>query len=415
MTPGGLPWRRAAIVGLVAALLVGTGVWWSRNTKGPRVDAWAAVHRPLTQTLLVTGRVAPPARADLGAQVQSTVVEVLVEEGDEVQEGQLLVRLADDEALARRQDAQAQVDEASARLARVQGVGRQVASEKVRQAEVRLEEAQAAFDRADLLYRTAGTAEADHDAARQALETARSQLVAARLEAAATDSAGADTRAAAAALARAQAALALARAGVERTQLRAPSAGRVLQRSVEVGQVVRPGDMLVQFAGEGDLEVRIAPDELHLGALRVGLPAMVATEAFPDRPLQAEVIHIAPQVDPRRGTIEVRLGLVDEIDDLPLRPDMSATVEVVLGQKEQALVLPTWLVRDLGTSEPWVLVDDEGTATRRSVRLGLRGTDAVEVLDGIGQDAAVIAPDADAAPGEPVRTRPAQPSVPVEG
>jgi len=181
-----------------------------------------------------------------------------------------------------------------------------------------------------------------------------------------------------------------------------------------VGQVVRPGDALVRFAGEGALEVRIAPDELHLGALRLGLPAMVAVEAFPERPLQATVAHIAPSVDPTRGTVEVLLALADEVD-LPLRPDMSATVEVELGQHDDALVLPTWLVRDLGTTEPWVLVVDGDVAVRRPVQVGLRGTDAVEITDGLDPEVSVLPPEADATPGDPVRPRSPQPALPADG
>ena len=195
--------RHAAVAAVALAVLGGAVAWWGQSTQGPRVDAFVAVRRPITQTLLVTGRMAPPARVELGAQVQSTVVEVPVEEGDVVEAGQLLVRLADDDAQARLREATALVDEAAARLARLQGVGRQMASERVRQAELQLEQAEDAFARADLLHRTAGTPEAEHERARKAVETARSQLVAAQLEAAATGRSGADTRTAAAGLARA--------------------------------------------------------------------------------------------------------------------------------------------------------------------------------------------------------------------
>ncbi len=396
----------------VATIALGSAALWGRETQGPRVDAYVAVERPIQQTLLLTGRVAPPARVDLGAQVQSTVVEVFVEAGAEVEAGDLLVRLADDEAQARLLDAEAQVAEATARLQRVRGVGRKVASERVAQAQQRAELAESDFERVDFLHRSGNATEAAHDAARQARDTARSELVAAELEAAATAPSGSDTAAAAAGLSRAQAALDLARAGMARTQLRAPSAGQILRRDVEVGQVVRPGDVLVELAQAGALEVRVTPDEFHLGSLAVGQAADVEVEAFPERPLRARVAHIAPIVDPTRGTVEVRLALEDEVDGLGLRPDMSATVEVLLGSKARSLVLPGWLVRDLGAGAPWVMVARDGVAEARPITLGLLGDDAVEVVSGLGPDDAVLPPESDVAVGEPVRARPPRPALP---
>jgi HlyD family secretion protein len=205
--------------------------------------------------------------------------------------------------------------------------------------------------------------------------------------------------------------LELAQAGMERTRLRAPTAGQVLQRQVEVGQVVRPGDVLFQYATRGPLQVRVTPDEYHLGALLEGQEAQVVVEAFPDRPLRARVDWIAPQIDPARGTVEVRLALADEVDATQLLPDMSATVEVLLGERDDALVLPTWLVRDLGTGTPWVLVAEAGTATRRNVSLGLLGDEAVEIGGGLDADDEVIPIDAGVDVDDPVRTRPVRPAL----
>ncbi|MFK7928641.1 MAG: efflux RND transporter periplasmic adaptor subunit [Myxococcota bacterium] len=145
--------------------------------------------------------------------------------------------------------------------------------------------------------------------------------MAAKLEAAATGQTGANTAAAAASLARSQAALESAQVSLDRTRIRAPSAGVVLQRLVSAGQVVRPGDPLVQFSGGGLLEVRITPDEIHLGRLQLGQRAHILFEAFPGRDLGARLSHIAPLVDPDRGTVEVRLAVNTVPEDMALRPD----------------------------------------------------------------------------------------------
>lgn len=400
--------KRIALFGLgLLALLAGAGLYRLSTGGTTRVEAFTPVVRPLTQTLLVTGRLVPPRQTELGAMIQGTVAAVLVEEGDAVEEGQLLVQLADDEVRARLLEAEARVQEAQARLSRVRGVGRKLADERLLQAQTDADEAERAFERLQTLYSAGSATEADYEAARSRRENARSRRVAAELESAA--SGGADLQAAAATLAQAQASLEVARTAVERTQLRAPSAGRVLVRDVEVGQVVRPGDVALVVAGEGPLEVRIHPDEYHLGSLAVGQRAMVSTEAFPERPLAAAVTHIAPRVDPTRGTVEVRLGLADELGELQLKPEMSATVEVILGGRDEALVLPRELIHDLGTGRPWVVVEEGGQARRIDVQLGLQGEDAVELVDGLDATAHVLERSVD--PGTAVRVKQLQPAL----
>lgn len=395
---------------VVLALGIGGVSFWVRTTEGPRSVAYHPVVQPITQTLLLTGRLAPPVRTALGAMSQGTVTGVLVDEGDRVEAGTLLVQLADDDASARVRQAEARVREAEARLGKVRGVGRRVANERLAQARLTADEAEKELQRQQTLFEGGGVTEASLDAARQRRDIANSQRVAAGLEAAATAQTGSDTATAAATLAAAQASLEEAQALLDRTRLRAPGPGRILLRSVEVGQVVRPGDALLTFAGAGDLEVVVNPDEVHLDRLRADQRASVRVEAFRDRALDARVVRIAPQVDPNRGTVEVRLAL-DDAGDLALRPDMTATVEIILGEKDEALLVPITLVRDVGTASPWVLVARDGVAERVDVRLGLEGDEAVELADGVTVDDALLPPDAAPSPGEPVRTRRVEPAL----
>ncbi len=389
------------------AITVALGTYAFRAKKGPRVDGVTPVRAPLVQTLVTSGRVVQRRQSQLGAQVQSTVVEVPVDEGDEVEADALLVRLADDEARAALQEAEASVAEAEARLQRVQGVGRRMAAQSLRQARIDADQAQAELTRQESLFSRGAISEASLERARRERDGTRSRRIAASIEVAASAPQGSDVQAAAATLARAQARLRAAEVGLSRTQLRAPSAGVVLIRHVETGEVVRPGEVLMTFAGEGPLEVRVQPDESNLRRLEVGQRALVSAEAFPDRAVNAQVARIAPSVDPTRGTIEVEISLDDQAD---LRPDMTVSVEIEVGRTEEALVVPIGLIRDLGSDRPWVLVAHEGTARRREVTLGLEGDDRVEVTEGLDEQAVLIAPTVPIDEDDPVRIRSAEPA-----
>ncbi|MFT5356517.1 MAG: HlyD family secretion protein [Polyangiales bacterium] len=439
---------------------VGVGVWVTRTRNGPRVDTFHAVRRPLIQTLVTSGRVVHRRQSDLGSTLQSTVAEVLVDEGDTVEADALLIRLADEEAHAALAEAEASLSEADARLTGAQGVGRRLASQSLAQARIDATQAATEYTRGQGLYESGAISEAELLRARRDRDATRSRRVSASLEVAASAPSGSDAQVLRAGLARAQARLRAAEARLSQTEIRAPSAGRVLARHVERGEVVRPGEVLITFAGDGPLEIVVRPDESNLARLSVGQLALVSPEAFPERRIRARVARIAPSVDPTRGTIEIDLTIEEEADavdaadaatndtgddtssddsssddgaaddgasgeitlegtvppapgpaERTLRPDMTVAVEVEVGRSTDALVLPTALIRDLGTSAPWVLVAEDGQAVRRDIRLGLEGDELVEVAEGLDADDAIIAPESAAGPDDPVRPRDARPAV----
>ena len=164
----------------------------------------------------------------------------------------------------------------------------------------------------------------------------------------------------------------------------------MLSRSVEPGDVVQPGAELLVVAGTGRTQLVVEPDEKNLALLEVGQSAVASAEAFPARQFPAKVAFIAPSVDPRRGTIEVKLD-VDKPPDY-LRPAMTVSVEIRVAHRDKALVVDGNAVRDLATAHPWLLVARKGVAERADVTLGIRGDSQVEIKGGVGADALVIPP-----------------------
>lgn len=393
------------VFGVLALALVagGVGTWLVRREAGPRVEGSNPARGPLVQTLVTSGRVVQQRSSSLGAVLQTTVAEVLVEEGARVEEGQLLARLADAEPLAAVAEAEAAVEEAEAHLRGVRTSGRQLAASALDSARVDAEQAEADYQRQVQLHQSGAVSEAALDRARQTRDLARSRRVSASLQLARSAPSGSDTATAGAALARAQARLQQARAMLEHTRLRAPFDATVLTRDVEPGEVVRPGEILFVVAGDAPLEVSVSPDESNLARLALDQVALVSPEAFPDRRLRARIVRIAPSVDPLRGTIDVTLTLDEPSPDL--RPDMTVAVEIELGRAEEALVLPPTLVRDLASDRPWVLVARDGVATRVDVRLGLEGDSLVEIAEGLDDESVVLSPELSLDDGDPVRVR----------
>jgi HlyD family secretion protein len=245
---------------------------------------------------------------------------------------------------------------------------------------------------------------------------AQAQLDSARAQQRASGERGADQAQAQAQLAAAQAASQAARAKLAQTELLAPADGRVLLREVEPGQIVQPGKALLGLALAGPVEIVAQVDERFLDQLRAGQTASVLADAYAAQRFGAQVLSIAPSVDAQRGSIEVKLALLEAAPAF-LREDMTLSVEVETARVDGARVLPLAALRaPAADGFATVLVVDAGRAKERSVRLGLRTLEAVEVVDGLTDGAQVLVGGALQA-GQRLRVQvvPWQPRQPVSG
>jgi HlyD family secretion protein len=399
-------WARwaAAAVGALAILAL------AASLRGRAVPAYVVERRPLVQRVVATGRVMPHARVELASLVLGRIAAVEVREGDRVAGGQVLVRMEDAEARAALAQGEGSVAEARARLDQVSGVGSKQAVEGLRQAELRAAQAARDLERARELFGAGSASRAELDEAEKALELARSQQESAAALASSATRSGAEFRLAAAALRRAQGALALAEARLAEIAIRAPGPGVVIAREVEPGDVVAAGERVLVLALDGETLLTAQPDERNLALLRAGQEATAVADAFPDRVFRAVVSYVAPSVDPARGTVEVRLRVPDPPDFL--RPDLTVSVNVEVGRRDEAVVVPADAVREASV-EPWVLVIEGGRTVRREVRLGLRGEALVEIAEGLAPGEEVV-PAAARAVGVGERVRPEKLPVPSE-
>lgn len=395
--------KRGRYIGvfIAAALVVGGGAWWLTG-RAPEVDVVHAQRGQVVETLAIIGRVAPPAEVHFAARESTAITQTPVEEGDAVEAGELLLHMDDAEAAAMVAQAQASLEQAKARTREVQTVTSKTAAASLAEARAELDRAQRTAKRDEELFSKGALNAADVDKSRTALSVARSRKRAAELTAAASSSNGAQWQAAVAAETFAEAGLLAANARLERLSILAPASGVVVERPVEVGDVVQLGASLLTLVLDGPKELVIEPDEKNLALLSLGQQAKASAEAFPDETFDAKVDYIAPAVDPTRGTIEVRLSVPNP--PAALRTDMTVSVDIVVGQSDDALTLPVSAVMDLASDDPWVFVVAGETLERRNVSIGRRGGERVEITAGVdASDTVVLQPSAKLEAGARVR------------
>ena len=392
-----LKWTLAA---LAAVVILGT-LAWRVAPSGPRVALVPVVRAPIAQSIVATGRLNAPARMEIAAEFTAQVVAVAVRAGDTVKAGGLLVRLADDEAQASLQQAQAALAEARGRLRQQATVGGPVASQAVVQAEAAFQAAQRDHQRASELVTKGFFSQQKLDDTRRALDTARSALAATRVQAEANQPGGVEAALSVARVDQASAQVALAQARLARLRILSPVDATVLSRSAEPGNTAQAGKVLLNLAALGGLRVEAAIDEKHLRLLTLGMAARAVADAYPGQPFDARLTYVAPAVDPQRGTVEV--WLVVDAPPAFLKPDMTVSVELVGGARNDALVLPASAVRDTESAAPWVLLWRDGQAVRQPVKLGLRGVGEVEIAEGLSVGDEAIPQTEKALPGDRVR------------
>ncbi|MBY4596954.1 efflux RND transporter periplasmic adaptor subunit [Ottowia caeni] len=359
--------RRALFVG-IALLFLAILAWvLTLKTLGPSLPGYEITARPLVQTVVATGRVTAVSRAQVGSPVTGVVVERRVREGDVVKPGDVLVVLRAD-------DLEATVREAQAALAQLQQSTRPQAQAALREAEAQSAQASREVQRRRALFDQQAISREEMERAIQAETVARAAAEQARLNLQSLVAGNPNETAARARLASAQAQLA-------KTTIRAEVGGTVLTRNAEPGDLVQPGRVLFEIAEEGDTEVRVPLDEKNLEVLAIGQPAMCVTDAYPAQPFQAKVSFIAPGVDAQRGTVDIRLAVSSPADFL--RQDMTVTVNIETGRRDQAMAVPNdaFISTEGNKALLWVVANDR--VTRRQVELGLRGMAQTEVTAGL--------------------------------
>jgi len=331
-----LPLIAAVTVGV--ALLVGGFVWWQGKQR------WEATDNAFVQA--DTTLISP--------QIDGYVVQVLVQDNQRVQPGQVLVRLDDADAKARLAQAEANLQALIAAVGNVdaRAVQEQAAvaarAAAVGQAEAQAGLAQAQVDRYGRLAQQGWvsqqriqTERAGAQTAQAAVAEARAALTAEQRTAAVL---GSSREQSVAAVEQARAVVEQARIALDRTVIRAPVAGVVGARGVRSGQYVRPGGQLMSIVPLADTYVVANFKETQVGRLRIGQEVEVTADAFPGRRLHGRIDSFAPATGSEFALIPVenatgnftkitqRVPVRIVIDDAgaALRPGLSVEVKVDL-------------------------------------------------------------------------------------
>ncbi|MFC3551348.1 efflux RND transporter periplasmic adaptor subunit [Lysobacter cavernae] len=382
-------WIALAVVG--ALLLLGLA-GWAVFGRADAVEVKTATVTALgnggnASVLDATGYVVARRMATVSAKITGKVREVLIEEGQRVEQGQVMATLDPIDADAERELANAQAGAARSQVDSVRA---------------RLAEAEANAHRLSTLVNQQLVSKAQYDEAIAARDSLRAELTTSQRNAkVASDR------------------LRITDIGVDNTIVRAPFAGVVTAKAAQPGEIVSPLSAGGGFTRTGigtivdmdSLEIEVEVGEAFIGRVQPKMPVEATLNAYPDWKIPAEVIAIIPAADRGKATVKVRVAL--KLKDPRIVPDMGVNVRFLEAarpatapQPQGVRVVEAAIAERDGVEVAFVVADEDSAprVEQRTLKLGRRLADGRQVLGGVAAgDSVVLDPPVELHDGARVR------------
>jgi HlyD family secretion protein len=286
-----------AVAGLVAC---------GKPQAAPMYEAVAVQRRTLVVSASASGAIEPVLTLDVKSKASGEIIAMNVQTGDDVKADQLLASI--DPRIPRNSLAQA---DANLEVARAQ-----------------LANANAQLARSDTLLKAQAITQTEYDTAKLAYANANAAVVRARSD------------------------LENARDRMSDTRLRAPVAGTIIAKNVELGTVISSpttdvggGTVLFKMANLDTVQIRALVDETDIGKVQAGLQTTITVDAYPNRPFDGVVLKVEPQ-----ATVQQNVTMFNVLIRIPnpshlLKPGMNTEVEIHVGRRENTLAIPNAALR----------------------------------------------------------------------
>ena len=288
-----------------AVLLLGVAAC-GKPAAAPMYEAVPVERRTVVVSAVASGAIEPILTVDVKSKASGEIIGMHVQTGDDVKSGDPLATI--DPRIPRNNLAQADAN--------------------LVVAQAQLANAKAQLARSDTLFKAQAITETEYETAKLGYANANAAVV------------------------RAQTDLENARDRMTDTRIRAPLAGTIIAKNVELGTVISSpttdvggGTVLFKMANLDTVQVRTLVDETDIGKVQPGLPATITVDAYPNRPFEGAVLKIEPQATVQQNVtmfpVLVRIANPSHL----LKPGMNTEVEIHVGRRENVIAIPNAALR----------------------------------------------------------------------
>jgi HlyD family secretion protein len=377
------------VIVLILFAVIGKKAGWFGKALTIKVAVENAEKRTIVETITANGKIQPEKEVKISPDVSGEIVELTVKEGDNVEKGQLLLRIKPDNYISQKDRALAEISSAQARRA---------------QAEAQFTQAELSYKRSKQLFDEQTISKSDFEQVEATYKSAKASVDAAKF-----------------AITSAEAALKDANENLTKTSIYAPMTGTVSMLLVELGERVAgtnlmAGTDLMRVADLSRMEAQVQVNENDIPKVKLGDTALIDVDAYLDQKFKGVVTEIANSAKTtgvsadQVTNFDVKIlmlpqsyqKLVDAGDKNPFRPGMSATVDIRTQSKHDILAVPIQSVttrtdtlknagapsdKDIRTI---VFTTDGKYAFAKDVKTGIQDNSYIEILSGVALNDRVI-------------------------
>lgn len=417
-------WLIGAVVALLLFVVVGKSAGWIGKSKELEVDLAKVKRVSIVEKVSASGTVQPVTEVKIAPEVSGEIRELIVEEGDSVQRGELLVKIRPDTWLSQLERAEASLNQQRANLKSSEAA--------LSRAEATFIRAEQDFQRQEKLWKEKVIAESEWQLAQQNFKVAENDLKSAKQS----------LQAAGFIVKSSEATVREATENVRLTSVVAPMNGIISKLSVKKGERVvgaqtMTGTELLRIADLNLMEVRVNVNENDIVRVHQGDTAIIDVDAYSsqNKKFKGVVTLISNTAKDKLSAdaiteFEVRISilrssyedLIKEGNKYPFRPGMTASVDIITKRKDNVLSVPLAAVttrnpdkdKKFGTPAPEgnnqrqvqnddkkkaekaqedkivVFINDKGSAKMIEVKTGISDYDNIEIIEGLSDSAEVV-------------------------
>jgi len=409
-----------AVVVLILFIVVGKSAGWIGKPKEMEVELASVKRVAITEKVSASGMVQPVVEVKLSPEVSGELIELNIEEGDPVKEGEVLAKVRPDNFVAAVEQSRASLNQQKANLASSKAA--------LARAKATFQRAEQDYDRQKKLHEEKVISDADWQLAQQNYEVAKNDL----------KSAQESVEAAKYIVKSSEASLSQQQENLRRTTVTAPMSGTVSKLNVEQGETVLgtqqfQGTEIMRIADLNQMEVRVDVNENDIIRVTLGDTAIIDVDSYShlEKEFKGVVTAIANTANDKVSAdavteFEVRIkilnssyaDLVKEGNQFPFRPGMTASVDIITKQKNNVLSVPLSAVttrnpnkkrftssdseegeesKNNNEEKPSneetkevVFVSENGVAKMIEVKTGISDYENIEILEGLDDTQKVV-------------------------
>ena len=375
---------------ILIILIIGFGLFYISQKSSPQVVSYILVEQTdYFEKILTTGTVLLEGLTEIKNEVSGKIVELQAIEGDEVKQGQVLLKFETIDVYLDLKQAEASYSLAKSRYDEIVNTTCPTSQEQYRQAQLATQELQEEVIRYERLFSQKAISQDMLEEARHQLELQQSTTEIQKKFMESCAEGGAKRETALAEMKSAQAKIDLLKNRLDKHTIYSPLTGIIIQQYKSLGEYAMVGESLFTIAEKDSKYIEIELDERNLPLIKLNQPVYISTEFAPENKIKGEISYIAPSVNPDKGTVKIKVELLEGNDYLI--KNMTARCEIIYAEYPNSLIVPEeYIARD--DKDYFLYTINDGKAEKRRILIENSNAQEIRIIEGVSVDEIILNP-----------------------